>query len=80
MHKAAKRAHIATRVGKIAEASGLELTVDYNATYGGWRLEEGTDYGGVSTSLFGDRRRTFDDFIDYLSGIQKGITLMKVNA
>jgi hypothetical protein len=75
MSKQAKQAHINLKVGNIAKMTGLELTIDYNSSYGGWRLEEGSDYGGVSTSKFGDRRRTYQEFIDYLDTIVLGLVL-----
>jgi len=75
MSKQAKRETINLKVGNIANMTGLELTIDYNSTYGGWRLEEGSDHGGVSTSKFGDRRRTYQDFIDYLDAVVLGLVL-----
>ncbi len=81
MHQAAKRETINLKVGNIASLTGLQLTVDYYHTGGGWRLEEGTDYGGVSTSKFGDLRRQYSDFVDYLDAITLGLVLaqQKVN-
>lgn len=75
MSKQAKRVNINYKVVNIATLSGLELTVDYNSTNGGWRLEEGSDFGGVSTSKFGETRRTYPHFIDYLDTIILGFVL-----
>ena len=70
-----KRETIETRVVRIAKASQRELTIDYLREYGGWLLAEGTDYGGTSTSLFGSRRRSYGDFIDWLDGILLGLQI-----
>ena len=63
------------KVGNIARMVGLELTIDHNSTYGGYRLCEGTDYGTVSTSKFGERRRPYGQFIEYLDAIILGLVL-----
>lgn len=63
------------KVGNIARMTGLDLTVDYSSVYGGYRLCEGLDLGGISTTKFGERRRTFGQFIDYLDTLILGLVL-----
>ena len=64
------------KVGNIAQMTGLRLTVDHNSD--GWRLEEGTDTSGVSTSKFGDRRRTYGPFIEWLDAVILGLILRRI--
>ena len=59
-------------VGHIAQRSGLELTTDHIAVYGGWLLAEGTDHGGISTSTFGSRRRPYGEFVYFLEAVLIG--------
>ena len=76
-----KEENINLKVSNIAAMTGLRLGWDHNSYYGGYRLEERVESGGASTSLFGEQRRTYGQFIEFLDTLILGLVLkQRVNA